>query len=99
MTGDAVYFVYILTNRKRTLYVGVTNDLAIRVHQHREGLLPGFTRKYNLDRIVYFESSADVWSAIAREKQIKGWARANKNQQIESVNREWRDLSVELGLQ
>lgn len=87
------YYVYILTNRSRTLYAGVTNDLTRRVYEHKQKLLPGFTEKYNISRLVYFEETSDVRDAIAREKQIKGWTRAKKIALIESINPEWKDLS------
>jgi putative endonuclease len=67
------YFVYILTNRTRTLYVGVTNDLLRRVYEHRSGAIRGFTTKYKIHRLVYFEEFVDIRQAIAREKEIKGW--------------------------
>ena len=69
------YYVYIMTNKSRTLYTGVTNDLERRVYEHKKKLVPGFTTKYNITRLVYFEVSQDVGAAIAREKQIKGWLR------------------------
>jgi putative endonuclease len=86
------YYVYIMTNNSRTLYTGVTSDLVRRVFQHKHKLLPGFTRKYNLDRLVYYETCGDVRAAIQREKQIKGWVRAKKVALITSVNHAWRDL-------
>ena len=87
------YWVYILTNRRNgTLYIGVTNNLARRVWEHRQKVVPGFTQKYNLTRLVYFEETTDVRSAIAREKQLKGWLRAKKVALIEGVNPQWRDL-------
>lgn len=89
------YYVYIMTNRSGTLYVGVTNDLARRVHEHKNKLIPGFTAKYNITKLVYFESTTDVRTAIAREKQIKGWLRAKKIALIESVNPNWDDLSAD----
>ncbi len=73
------YYVYILANRSRTLYTGVTNDLERRVYEHKHELLPGFTSKYNITRLVYFEAVPDIHAAIAREKQIKGWLRAKKS--------------------
>lgn len=88
------YYVYIMTNKSRTLYTGVTNDLERRVQEHKRKLLPGFTAKYNISRLVYFEASQDVQTAIAREKQIKGRLRRKKITLIESVNPEWRDLSI-----
>jgi len=87
------YYIYMLTNDSRTLYTGVTNDLRRRVFEHKNKLLEGFTRRYNLTRLVYYEVTDDVHAAIAREKQIKGWLRAKKVALIESVNPDWRDLS------
>jgi putative endonuclease len=89
------YFVYILTNRSGTLYVGVTNNLSRRLYEHKNNLIPGFTSEYNIDRLVYFEACRDVRSAIAREKQIKRWRREKKVALIESVNRDWHDLSAQ----
>lgn len=87
------YYVYIMTSRSRTLYVGVTNNLKRRVLEHKQKLFEGFTKKYNLTRLVYFEQTSDVRSAIRREKQIKGWLRRRKVALIESINPKWRDLS------
>jgi putative endonuclease len=87
------YFVYMMTNRTHTLYVGVTNDLARRVYQHKHKLLAGFTSHYAIDRLVYFEQCNDARAAISREKQLKGWRRARKVALIESVNPRWQDLS------
>jgi len=89
------YYVYIMSNVSRTLYVGMTANLERRVYEHKQKLSPGFTRKYNLTLLVYFESTSDVLAAIAREKQIKGWARAKKVSMIESVNPRWLDLSAQ----
>jgi len=86
------YYVYIMTNRSDTLYTGVTNNLERRVYEHKHGLVEGFTKKYNLTMLVYYETTDDV-SAIAREKQIKGWLRSKKIALIESGNPQWRDLS------
>lgn len=86
-------YVYIMANRSCTLYVGVTSDLHQRVFQHKNKLLPGFTSRYRIDRLVYFEETPDIRDAIAREKQIKGWVRIKKLALIESVNPEWEDLS------
>ncbi len=88
------YYVYIMTNKSRTLYTGVTNDLERRVYEHKQKLVPGFTAKYNITRLVYFEVTQDVQAAIAREKQIKGWLRRKKISLIESLNSEWKDLSI-----
>ncbi len=87
------YYVYIMTNHSRTLYVGVTGDLKCRVYQHKHKLVPGFTSRYDIDRLVYFDHTPDVRSAIAREKQIKGWLRAKKIALIEAANPHWEDLS------
>jgi len=89
-------YVYILASRSRVLYVGVTADLASRVSRHQQGKT-GFISRYGILQLVYFEESDDVRSAIAREKQIKGWKRARKLALVESVNPEWRDLSQEQG--
>jgi putative endonuclease len=89
------YYVYIMTNGKRTLYTGVTNNLYRRVSEHKEKLIPGFTKRYNIDYLVYVENTSDVVAAITREKQIKGWTRAKKISLIESSNPEWRDLSLD----
>jgi putative endonuclease len=89
------YYVYIMTNKSRTLYTGVTNNLERRVYEHKHGLVLGFTRTYNVKRLVYFEDTPDIQGAIAREKQIKGWLRAKKVALIESVNPKWEDLSAE----
>ena len=80
--------------KSRTLYTGVTNDLERRVYEHKQKLVPGFTAKYNITRLVYFEVTQDVQAAITREKQIKGWLRSKKIALIESVNPEWKDLSM-----
>ncbi|MBI5214708.1 MAG: GIY-YIG nuclease family protein [Ignavibacteriae bacterium] len=88
------YYVYIMTNRRNgTLYTGVTNNLERRVYEHKHKLIQGFTSKYGLHQLVYFEDTIDVNAAIAREKQIKGWVRKKKLALIESINPEWKDLS------
>ena len=87
------YYVYILTNRAGVLYIGVTNDLERRISEHRSGLTGGFSRKYNVTRLVYCEECGDVVDAIAREKQIKGWRRSRKLALIEASNPEWADLA------
>ena len=88
------YYVYVMTNRSKTLYVGVTNNLVRRVYEHKQKLIRGFTALYNLTRLAYYESTSDVNSAIAREKQIKGWLRKKKIALIESTNPRWQDLSL-----
>ena len=89
------YYVYILSNVSRRLYVGVTNDLERRIYEHKHKLLSGFTSEYNISRLVYVETTTDVAAAIAREKQIKGWLRRKKLALIESQNPTWIDLSAE----
>ena len=86
------YFVYILASRSRTLYVGVTGDLARRLFEHKTHAVPGFTARYRIDRLVHFEETSDVYAALTREKQIKSWGRAKKLQLIESANPTWQDL-------
>ena len=90
---DKNYYVYMMTNISKTLYVGITNDIDRRVYEHKHKLIDGFTKKYNIVKLVYFEETDDVNSAIAREKQIKGWLRKKKIALIESVNPHWKDLS------
>jgi putative endonuclease len=87
------YYVYILANRARTIYTGVTNDLGRRLLEHKQRAVPGFAAKYGLDRLVYFEESDDVHAALMREKQIKAWTRARRVALIVSLNPEWDDLS------
>ena len=90
------YYVYIMTNRSKTLYVGITSELVRRVYEHKLKLLEGFTKKYNITKLVYFENTTDVMAAISREKQIKGWLRRKKIVLIESVNPSWKDLSEDI---
>jgi putative endonuclease len=90
----AQYFVYIMASRSRTLYTGVTNDLGRRAAEHKQGATPGFTSRYRIGRLVYFEETENIYGAIVREKQIKGWTRAKKTALIESMNPTWQDLSV-----
>jgi len=88
------YYVYILTNKSRTLYTGVTGDIENRVYQHKHEQGSIFTSKYKINQLVYYESLASVLDAIAREKQIKGWLRVKKIALIESMNPNWEDLSA-----
>jgi putative endonuclease len=91
------YFVYILASKRNgTIYTGVTSDLIKRVYQHKNGLIDGFTKKYSVHDLVYFEATDDVQSALQREKQIKKWNRQWKIEMIEKKNNEWRDLYPEL---
>ena len=92
------YHVYIMASRSRVLYIGVTGNLPRRLREHRLGLLPGFTQRYGVKRLVYLESTQDVMAALAREKQIKGWLRARKIALIESQNPGWQDLAATLHL-
>ena len=89
------YYVYIMTSRNRTLYIGVTNDLTRRVFEHKEKLTGGFTKKYSVTSLVFYETTSDVGEAIAREKQLKGWRRSKKIDLIESTNPGWNDLSLD----
>ena len=91
---ERLYYVYILASRSRTLYTGVTNHLVRRIQEHRDGLVPGFTSRYRIHRLVYFEMFRDIRGAIAREKQIKGWSRAKKVALIEEQNPTWEDLAA-----
>jgi putative endonuclease len=91
---EKTYCVYILTNKNATtFYIGVTNDLPKRLFEHRNKLVHGFTSNYNLSRLVYYEATSDVMSAIEREKQLKHWSRDKKERLIERVNPHWNDLS------
>ena len=88
------YYTYIMSNRSRTLYVGVTNNLARRVYEHKNHLIPGFTTKYNINKLVYYDIFDNPYDAISREKQIKGWLRKRKIMLIESINPEWLDFGL-----
>ena len=89
------YYVYVMTNKSRTLYTGVTDNLERRVYEHKNKLIEGFTKRYNITKLVYYEETNDVQSAIMREKQIKGWLRRKKVALIEAINPGWADLSDE----
>jgi putative endonuclease len=95
MREQKIYFVYIMSNRSKTLYTGITGNLIQRVRRHKLGIASRFTTKYRLDRLVYFERFEDVHNAIESEKEIKGWLRIKKIALIVSVNPAWRDLSLE----
>ena len=91
-----MYYIYMITNKNNNvLYTGITNDLERRLYEHKNGLIKGFTSKYNVNKLVYFDHTTDVISAITREKEIKGWKREKKNKLVESINPEWKDLSEE----
>lgn len=93
------FFVYILASRRNgTLYIGVTNDLARRVGEHKAKLMPGFTRRYGVDKLVYFEEYGSILQARERERALKRWQRAWKLALIEKDNPEWRDLAEDLPL-
>ena len=87
------YYVYILNSPTGTLYVGMTNDLERRIYQHKHELIDGFTKKYNITRLAYFEETTDVNAAIQREKEIKGWRRSKKISLVKSMNPTWKDLA------
>ena len=89
------YYVYIVASSSRRIYIGVTNNLERRIYEHKQKLIPGFTSQYNINRLVYYETTADVRTAIEREKHIKGWLRQKKIALVESVNPNWKDLSAE----
>lgn len=93
MQEPRTYCVYIMASKSRVLYTGVTSDLARRVWEHKQKLVPGFTRKYNVTRLVYHEPFERVEDAIAREKEIKGWLRKKKIALVEGRNGTWKDLS------
>jgi len=93
---EGAFFVYILASRRNsTLYVGMTSDLARRIHEHKEEVIPGFTRKYSVNLLIYYEQHEDAGAARAREKAMKKWRRAWKLQLIERDNPQWLDLSAE----
>ena len=89
------YFVYVMSNKSRRLYTGITSNLAKRVLQHRQKLMEGFTSRYNFDILVYFEEYSQVATALTREKELKGWRREKKLKLILGENPDWADLSLE----
>ena len=96
MVKNHCYYVYILTNwNNKVMYVGVTNNLERRIYEHKNKLVKGFTEKYNVGKLVYFEETSEVKSAISREKEIKKWRREKKNCLVEAMNPQWEDLSSE----
>ena len=91
-------YVYLLTNKhNNVLYTGVTSDLIRRIYEHKNKFVQGFTKKYNVDRLVYYEVCPDILSAITREKKIKGWSRKKKNDLVNALNPNWDDLYTSLG--
>ena len=94
---DKQYYVYIMTNkRNNVLYTGVTNDLVKRVYEHKKKFVDGFTKKYNIAKLVYYDATKDVEEAILREKKIKAGSRLKKIELVESMNKEWKDLYDEI---
>ena len=90
------YFVYIMANwSNKVIYIGVTNDLRRRIYEHKQKIIKGFTQKYNVNKLIYFETFQDVRLAIAREKEVKKWRREKKNKLVKLKNPEWRDLSFD----
>ena len=90
------YYVYLLSNwNNKVLYIGVTSNLQRRIYEHRQKSVPGFTEKYNVAKLVYYEQTEDVISAINREKQLKKWRREKKNTLVNSMNPGWKDLSAD----
>ena len=97
LVGEKLFYVYILANwNYKVMYVGITSDLTKRLYEHKNKLIDGFTKKYNVFKLVYFETVEDVRSAIAREKEIKGWRRDKKDRLVSENNPEWADLSLRL---
>jgi putative endonuclease len=95
MPAEKNYFVYLLTNwNNEVMYVGMTNNLERRIYEHKNKLLKGFTEKYNVNKLVYFEQTEDVSASIAREKEIKKWRREKKNKLVNLMNPDWEDLSL-----
>jgi len=91
---EKYYFIYIMTNKYNTvLYTGITNNIQRRVYEHKNKSIKGFTSKYNITKLVYYEDYEDVNAAICREKQIKGWTRKKKDELINKLNPDWKDLS------
>ena len=96
MSAGNTYYVYLLTNwNDKVIYIGVTSNLKKRIYEHKNKLVKGFTEKYNLNKLIYFEESQDVISAITREKEIKKWRREKKNALVNRINPNWKDLSLE----
>ncbi|MBR0414492.1 MAG: GIY-YIG nuclease family protein [Clostridia bacterium] len=89
------YYIYILTNwNNKVMYIGVTNDLERRIYEHKHKLIDGFTKKYNVSKLVYFETTTDAYAAISREKQLKNWSREKKNWLVEQKNPNWNEIEL-----
>ncbi len=97
MSGEKSYYVYIMASRSLNLYTGVTNSIYQRALQHKSGEIDGFTKKYNINRLVYYEMFEHIGNAIAREKQVKAWTRAKRLALIKSINPTWQDSAEEWG--
>jgi putative endonuclease len=96
MPSSGRYYVYLITNwNNKVMYVGVTNNLERRIYEHKNKMVKGFTKKYNVSKLVYFEETQDIIAAIDREKEIKGWRRQKKDQLVNNSNPTWKDLSLE----
>ncbi|MEK6539812.1 MAG: GIY-YIG nuclease family protein [Deltaproteobacteria bacterium] len=95
-TTTKTYYVYLLTNwNNKVMYVGVTNNLERRIYEHKNKMVKGFTEKYNVNKLVYFEETSDVNAAIGREKEIKKWRREKKNKLVNRMNPTWKDIGLE----
>ncbi|MEW6184780.1 MAG: GIY-YIG nuclease family protein [Thermodesulfobacteriota bacterium] len=95
MPAEKNYYVYLLTNwNNKVMYVGVTNDLERRMYEHKNKLIKGFSEKYNVTKLVYFEQTPDVYVSLSREKEIKKWRREKKNELVNRMNPKWEDLSL-----
>ena len=99
MSGDKHYYVYLLTDwNDKVMYIGVTGNLEKRIYEHKNKLVEGFSKKYNVDKLVYFEETRDIQTALSREKEIKKWRREKKNNLVITSNPEWKDLSEGWGI-
>lgn len=96
MTAEKIYYIYLLTNwNNKVMYVGITNNLIRRIYEHKSKLVRGFTKKYNVNKLVFYEETRDVIAALTREKEIKKWRREKENQLVNRINPAWKDLSME----
>jgi putative endonuclease len=96
MSTERKYYVYLLTNwNNKVIYVGMTSDLQKRIYEHKHKQVKGFTEKYNINKLVYYEETTDVHAALAREKEIKKWRREKKDNLVKTMNPAWRDLSLQ----
>ena len=92
--SEKIYYIYLLTNwNNKVMYVGITNDLERRIYEHKEKVVKGFTEKYNVTKLVYYEQTSDIVAALNREKEIKKWRREKKDRLVKNTNPQWRDLS------